>query len=93
MGKNWECLWSYWIIGVNTLPFDYIEVLLLLFRKIYQINGAIGHVDSNFGLITALKRAKMLSLWSGFEFRLSNVISYSLLFFLMEETQKNKRIY
>lgn len=93
MGKNWECLWSYWIIGVDTLPFDYIEVLFLLFRKIYQINGSIGHVDSNFGIITALKRTKMLSLWSGFEFRLSNIISYSLLFFLMEETQKNKRIY
>lgn len=49
-------------------------------RKLFQINGAIGHTDYNFSILRTGQFNSLPSLFRGLNTKLSNMAVYSLLY-------------
>jgi hypothetical protein len=47
---------------------------------LYQVNGALGHVDSNFSIGRTFKAAKVTHLFHGISTKLFNFAAYAALY-------------
>ena len=50
---------------INTIPVDQFKVFVVIDRKIIQINGAIGHSDTNYSLTMTLRKNNWIHFWRG----------------------------
>ena len=85
MEKNDNNLWIIESKLSYSLSFDKFKVKIIQYRKIIQINGAIGHSDSNYNLVMALRNHNVINLWRGCELRLANILLYTLVYSLYFE--------
>ena len=85
MEKNDNNLWIIESKLSYSLSFNKFKVKIIQYRKIIQINGAIGHSDSNYNLVMALRNHNVINLWRGCELRLANILLYTLVYSLYFE--------
>lgn len=68
------------IAEVLLYPFITVKYNPDLFRKLYQVNGALGHTDRNFSIKTTFHSVRGLELFKGLSTRFTNFALYGIFY-------------
>ena len=82
--NDWEraaLLFSF--VGITEIllyPLLTVKYACHILRKLYQVNGALGHTDRNFSIRTTFGSTRGLELFKGLSTRLTNFALYGVVY-------------